>query len=79
MQHVQAMKVASSWSPTTVGELQQYLQDLQETWSAEDSKYLGKFKDQPIYFATNKGIGAAKCVFMAEFGLVAVSKELIPL
>ena len=73
---MQAMKVASNSAPTTIGELQNYLQEMQEAWSAEDTNYLGRFKDQPIYLCTDKGVGAAKCSYMAEFGLVAVSTEL---
>ena len=72
---MQAMKIASESTPATIGELQQYLQEMQEAWSAEDIKFLGRFKDQPTYLCTDKGVGAAKCVYMAEFGLVAVLTE----
>jgi len=71
MEHVQAMKVASDSAPTTIGELQKYLANLEAAWSAEDVQYLGEFKDQPIYYADERGIGAAKCGYTAEFGLVA--------
>jgi len=74
---MQAMKVASNSAPTTIGELQQYLADLEAAWSTQDIQFLGRFKDQPTYLCTDKGVGAAKCVYMAEFGLVAVSTELI--
>ena len=74
---VSAMKIASNTAPTTIGELQQYLQEMQEAWSAEDTKYLGRFKDQPIYLCTDKGVETAKCAYRAEFGLVTVSTELM--
>ena len=74
---MQAMKVASESKPTTIGELQQYLSDLEAAWSAEDIKFLGKFKDQPTYLATDKGVETGKCVYMAEFGLVTISTELM--
>ena len=72
---MQAMEIASDSAPTTIGELQQYLADLEAAWSTDDVHYLGEFKDQPTYLCTDKGVGAAKCVYMAEFGLVAVLTE----
>ena len=72
-----AMNIASKSAPTTIGELQEYLAELEAAWSTQDIQFLGRFKDQPTYLCTDKGVGAAKCVYMAEFGLVAVSTELI--
>ena len=72
---MQAMKIASDSAPTTIGELQEYLAELEAAWSTQDIQFLGRFKDQPTYLATDKGVGAAKCVYMAEFGLVAVLTE----
>jgi hypothetical protein len=66
-----AMNIASKSAPTTIGELQEYLADLEASWSAQDIQYLGEFKDQSIYCADERGIGAAKCGYTAEFGLVA--------
>ena len=68
---MKAMKIA----PTTIGELQKYLADLEAAWSSDDVMFLGEFKDQTIHFATEKGVGTAKCSYMAEFGLIAYATE----
>jgi len=70
-----AMQIAANQKPTTIGELKEYLDKLETSWSEKDTQYLGKFEDQPLYLAIGgKGVCQAHMQYWAEFGLVATVK-----
>jgi len=65
-----AMQIAKSQSPQTIGELRAYLDSLEESWSGMDRKYLGEFDEQPLYtLQDNVGYSRSKALYSAEFGL----------
>ncbi len=66
-----AMQIAGNGKPVTIGELREYLNELDAAWSSEDVRYLGVFNDQPLYFAGVSGVQSAFMTYHAEFGLVA--------
>lgn len=66
-----AMQLAVSKSPTTVGELLQYLEELKAAWSEDDTEFLGSFESQSLCFATQDGINInAVATYYACYGLV---------
>ena len=71
-----SMQIAYNTKPTTIGELRKYLDLLEASWSQQDDRYLGLFADQTLYAATPEGVGQAKYQYHAEFGLVAILKEI---
>lgn len=67
-----AMQIADSQKPRTIGELQAYLTKLEEAWSEKDEYYIGKFADQPLYMLIlGKGVARAEYKYHAGFGLTA--------
>lgn len=69
-QIVNAMQIADTSSPKTIGELQAYLAALEAAWTEEDAVYLGEFKNQPLYLDTPHGLALAEATFNGCFGLV---------
>ena len=69
---MQAMKIASDSAPTTIGELQQYLNELEAAWSLQDIQYIGEFKEQTLHGTTGMGVCSAKYQLHAEHGLIAI-------
>ena len=56
--------------PRTIGELKQYLANLEAHWSAEDTHYLGTFDEQSLFVATPQGIAHAYYQYHMEWGLI---------
>lgn len=71
-----SMQIAHAAKPETIGELRKYLDLLEASWSQQDNYYLGLFADQTLYLETPEGMGQARYQYHAEFGLVAVLKEM---
>lgn len=67
----EAMQIAGAEEPVTIGQLREYLNELDQTWSEEDEKYLGAFNAQPLYVVTGLGVTNAFFQYHAEFGLTA--------
>ena len=66
-----AHQIASSRTPKTIGELKQYLADMEAQWNGEDTMYLGEFDNQTLHVATDKGIALCHVQYRGEFGLIA--------
>lgn len=44
-----AMRIEAPKGVLTVGKLLDYLEEMQKSWTEEDSKYMGDFRNQRIY------------------------------
>jgi len=73
-----AMQLAAASSPSTLGELKEYLNALEAVWSVTDTKYLGAFKDQKIYLAQPDGMFQSKAYYHGGYGLVVSNKASSP-
>jgi len=73
---VNSMQIAYKTKPTTIGELRNYLDLLESVWDEQDDKYLGTFANQTLYLETPEGMSQARYQYHAEFGLVAILKEM---
>jgi hypothetical protein len=65
-----AMQIASASYPKTIGELKEYISNMEKSWSEEDTHYLGKFNDQKLYIDTGKGIAQGFVQYYGEFGFI---------
>lgn len=55
----------------SIGDLKKYLRELEDTYTEQDVKYLGKLDDQVLCMLTDKGACNKIIVsFEAEFGLL---------
>ncbi len=68
-----AMQIADASKPTTIGELKQYLADLEAAWGEQEEQYLGTFDEQTLHMAApDQGVGAGYAQYHAGFGLMIV-------
>lgn len=71
-----AMQLASRAKPKTLGELRAFLNALEKAWTEQDSQYLGRFEDQPLYLcAEGQGVAHAVYEYHGEFGLIAFPRS----
>lgn len=75
VEYSKAMKIATSSTPATVGELLQYLEELKAAWSEDDTEFLGSFESQTLCIATHDGIAKAIAKYDAFFGVVLHTKK----
>lgn len=71
-----AMQLAATEQPATIGELLDFLNAMQKTWTEMDTQYLGRFEDQPLYIIEyGRGFQLADAKYFAEFGLTFTKRE----
>ena len=64
------MRSVASRTPSTVGELTEYLKALEAIWSADDTRFLGEFKNQKIYLSQPEGLSLSYIHYHGGYGLV---------
>lgn len=74
---MEAMRIAANEKPVTIGQLREYLNELEQAWSESDRTFLGGLNDQPLYFAGINGVQSASMQYHAEFGLVAMPLDRV--
>ena len=76
-----SMQIANYQKPTTIGattigELRDLLNNLEESWTDMEVQHIGELNDQTLHISLNeRGIAPAVFKYCAEFGLVAFSQE----
>lgn len=70
-----AHQIAAASTPKTIGELKQYLADMEAKWSEQDCMYLGEFNNQTLHVLTDKGVATCNMQYLGEWGLVAFPSE----
>ncbi len=70
-----AHQIAANRKPTTIGELKQYLADMEAKWDEQDCMYLGEFDNQTLHVLTDKGVATCNMQYFGEFGLIAFPIE----
>jgi hypothetical protein len=60
---------------TTIGDLKNYLFELEAAWTDEDTEYLGSFDSQELHISTEDGIAHGYVEYHGEFGLIMFVKE----
>lgn len=63
--------VESIQGTVTIGMLKDYLNKLEDSYSNDDVRYLGKLEDQPLCTVSSKGVHTQVILgYQAEFGLL---------
>lgn len=66
-----ALEIARQTPPTTIGQLREYLDQLEASWTEQDDMYLGKFNDQPVCQAAyGRGVCNGAVHFDGTLGLI---------